>query len=130
MGSAESQLAAAGVCPGDSQRDEESPQFLTPDLLERTWLDLDPSPDLDMPWEKGIWGSIFCNKPFCVSPQQKWKRLACPADLQLEQLEKPAKVPRRVLVADHWRANRCQHRCNLLERRPRGQDGCCSEKVV
>ena len=48
MGSAESQLAA-GVFPGDSQRDEDSPQFLTPDLLERTWLDLDPSPDLDMP---------------------------------------------------------------------------------
>ena len=95
MGSAESQLAA-GVFPGDSQRDEDSPQFLTPDLLERTWLDLDPSPDLDMPWEKGIWGSIFCNKPFCVSPQQKWKRLACPADPQWEQLEKPAKVPRRV----------------------------------
>ena len=46
MGSAESQLAA-GVFPGDSQRDEDSPQFLTPDLLERTWLDLDPSPDLD-----------------------------------------------------------------------------------
>ena len=49
MGSAESQLAA-GVFPGDSQRDEDSQQFLTPDLLERTWLDLDPSPDLDMPW--------------------------------------------------------------------------------
>ena len=27
-------------------------------------------------------------------------------------------------------ANRCQHRCNFLERRPRGQDGRCSEKVV
>ena len=27
-------------------------------------------------------------------------------------------------------ADRCQHRCNFLERRPRGQDGCCSEKVV
>ena len=64
------------------------------------WLDLDPSPDLDMPWEKGIWGSIFCNKRFCVSPQQKWKRLACP---QREQLEKPAKMPRRVSVADQWR---------------------------
>ena len=47
MGSAELQLAA-GVFPGDSQRDEDSPQFLTPDLLERTWLDLDPSPERDL----------------------------------------------------------------------------------
>ena len=41
MGSAESQFDD-GVFPGDSQRDEYSPQFLTPDMLERTWLDLDP----------------------------------------------------------------------------------------
>ena len=102
MGSAESQFDD-GVLPGDSQRDERSPQFLTPDMLERTWLDLDPSPDLELPWEKGIWGSIFCNKPFCVSPQRKWKRLACPADPQREQPEKPTKMPRRILVADHWR---------------------------
>ena len=92
MGSAESQFDD-GVLPGDSQRDGHSPQFLTPDILERTWLDLDPSPDLELPWEKGIWGSIFCNKPFCVSPQRKWKRLACPADPQREQLEKPTKMP-------------------------------------
>ena len=102
MGSAESQFDD-GVLPGDSQREEHSPQFLTPDMLKRTWLDLDPSPDLELPWEKGIWGSIFCNKPFCVSPQRKWKRLACPADPQREQPEKPTKMPRRILVADHWR---------------------------
>ena len=102
MGSAESHLVA-GVFPGDSQRDEDLPQFLTPDLLERTWLDLDPSPDLEMPWEKGIWGSIFCDKPLWANPQPKWKRLACPPDPQREQLGKPTKVARRFLVADHWR---------------------------
>ena len=48
MGSAESQFDD-GVLPGDLQRDEHSPQFLTPDMLERTWLDLDPSPDLELP---------------------------------------------------------------------------------
>ena len=41
MGSVESQLAT-GVFPGDSQRDEDPQQFLTPDLLERTWLDPGP----------------------------------------------------------------------------------------
>ena len=78
MGSAESQLAA-GVFPGDSQRDEDSPQFLTPDLLERTWLDLDPSPDLDMPWEKGIWGSNFCNKPFLCQPSTEMEAFGMPS---------------------------------------------------
>ena len=39
MGSVESQLES-GETSGDSQGDDFSPQFLTPDLLERAWLDL------------------------------------------------------------------------------------------
>ena len=85
MGAVESQLDS-GVISGDSQADDSFPQFLTPDLLERAWLDLDPSPELEMPWEKGIWGSIFCNKPLVVFPQPKWKRLPCPTDVLCEPL--------------------------------------------
>ena len=63
MGSAESHLVA-GVFPGDSQRDEDLPQILTPDLLERTWLDLEPSPDLDMPGRKAFGEAFFATSRF------------------------------------------------------------------
>lgn len=53
MGDAESQ-SFVGFFQGDSQTDKAAPQFLIPDLLERTWLDLDPSPDPFMTGEKRI----------------------------------------------------------------------------
>ena len=63
MGSAESQFDD-GVLPGDSQRDERAPQFLTPDMLERTWLDLAPSPDLELPGKRAFGEASFATNRF------------------------------------------------------------------
>ena len=102
MGSVESQ-SFSGELPGDSESLDTTEFVFTPDVLERCWRELDPSPEMEMPWEKGIWGNIFCNKPILSVPQQKWKRLPCPEISQAESLGTPAKVRKRVLSAEHWR---------------------------
>ena len=102
MGSVESQ-SLSGEFPGDSETLDTAQFVFTPDVLERCWRDLDPSPELEMPWETGIWGNIFCNKPLFSVPQPKWKRLPCPESSQAEPLERPAKVHKRVSSAEHWK---------------------------
>ena len=118
MGSAESHLVA-GVFPGDSQRDEDLPQILTPDLLERTWLDLEPSPDLDMPWEKGIWGKHFLQQAALGQPATEVEAFGMSARPATGTTGKAYKGGQAIFGGRPLEANHCQYRCSLLERRPR-----------
>ena len=106
LGSSASQSFSGGL-PGDSEHNLEEPavEFLTPDLLERSWRHLEPNNDLRMPWKRWIWGSIFCNKQF-GSPEQsanQWKRLIPPSIQQLYLPDRPVKPLKRSQVAEHWR---------------------------
>ena len=60
MGSSTSQ-SFYGVLPGDAEHDLEelAVEFLTPDILERSWRSLEPSNDFRMPWERGIWSAFL-----------------------------------------------------------------------
>ena len=131
MGSSASQSFYGGL-PGDSEHDLEEPavEFLTPDILERSWRSLEPIHDLKMPWERGIWGSIFGNKQFGFpeQPTSQWKRLIPPAVQPLDLPDRPVKLLKRSCRA--LEASGVQYRRCLLERRPRGKDGRCVEKVV
>ena len=55
MGSSTSQSFYGGL-PGDSEHDLEGPavEFLTPDILERSWRSLEPNNDFRMPWERNL----------------------------------------------------------------------------
>ena len=106
MGSSTSQSFYGGL-PGDSEHDLEEPavDFLTPDILERSWRSLEPNNDFRMPWERGIWSSIFGNKQFGFpeQPINQWKRLIPPAVQPLDLPDRPVKFLRRNRVAEHWR---------------------------
>ena len=106
MGSSTSQ-SFYGVLPGDAEHDLEelAVEFLTPDILERSWRSLEPSNDFRMPWERGIWSSIFGNKQFGFPerPINQWKRLIPPAVQPLDLPDRPVKFLKRNRVAEHWR---------------------------
>ena len=48
-------------------------------------------------------GKNLLQQTTLCQPSTEMEAFGLPADPQREQLEKPAKMPRRILVADHWR---------------------------
>ena len=106
LGSVESRPSTGGFS-GDSGLDSDGPalHFLTPDLLERSWRSLEPSIDLIMPCERGVWSTTFGRNQFGFHdvPGIHWTRLVPPTLQQVEVSERPTKIPKKVHVADHWR---------------------------
>ena len=106
MGSFESRPSTGGFS-GDSGLESDGPalHFLIPDLLERSWRSLEPSTDLKMPRERGVWSTTFRRKQFGFHdvPGTHWTRLVPPTLQHVEVSERPTKIPKKVHVADHWR---------------------------
>ena len=128
MGASESQ-SFAGVFSGDSQKDEAAHRFLTPDFLERTWLDLDPSPDLDMPWEKDL-GKHFLQQAILCQLSAKMETVGLSSKSATGIAGEACKGAETSFCCRPLETNCCEHRGNLLERGSRGKNGCCFEKMV
>eukprot|EP00435_Cladocopium_sp_Y103_P023154 s3929_g5.t1 len=83
-------------------------EFLTPDILESCWRSLSPVQELDLPWDAGIFGQIFSNKPRVVFPalsEPKWNRPVCPEFIPMSSQvdDRPVKKLRPSAEPEHWR---------------------------
>ena len=101
MGSFEQHQSSGGFS-GDSQPDPDGPTltFLTPDLLERSWRSLEPSSGLKLPWETGVWSTIFGKEQFGFhdAPGIQWTRLIPPPLQQVEGSQRPAEIVKRCML--------------------------------